>query len=104
MAHPKAYLRWYNKRAVIVDVQAIRVKGELLNHLVIDFEEKMRHISLSTMFEVKYHLGESRSAKEHGCEGFDLVMTRIFEESSEHWLGVYTRGNQRLEVQGHVTW
>ena len=52
--------------------------------------------------EAKLDTSDFATAKTRGCEGFALVLSRARTDSRNEWFGAFQRGEQRLDVIGHL--
>lgn len=60
-------------------------------------------LALSTLVrEAKFDTSDFATAKERGCEGSALHVSRARADSRNEWFGAFTRGEQRLDVSGHL--
>jgi len=52
--------------------------------------------------EAKFDTTDFATAKRRGCEGFTLLVSRTRSDCREGWCGVFQRGDERLDVIGHL--
>lgn len=90
------------KHAVIDDVQSRNIDDKLRENLLDLFESAMKSVSVTLAREATLDMSDFATAKKRNCEGFKLVMARTRGDSSYAWFGAFQRGDQRLEVIGHL--
>lgn len=54
------------------------------------------------MREAKFDTTDFATGKARGCEGFTLIVSRARADSRDGWFGVFQRGDERLDVIGHL--
>lgn len=92
---------WF-KTAVIDDVSSHSIDEALQTNLLDLFEYTMKTVAATLVSEAKFNTYDFATAKERGCEGFALLMSRACADSRNAWFGVFQRGEQRLYVIGHI--
>lgn len=90
------------KKAVIDDVSPRGIDEALQASLLDYFEYAMKSIATTLVREAKFNTSDLATAKERGCEGFTLLMSRARADSRNEWFGAFQRGEQRLDVIGHL--
>jgi hypothetical protein len=90
------------KKAVIDDVLTRSIDDVLEVNLLDLFESAMKTVASTLVREAKFDISELTSAKERGCEGFTLLVSRVRADSRNEWCGEFQRGDQRLDVIGHL--
>ena len=90
------------KHAVIDDVASRNIDASLQGHLLDLFESAMKSVATTLVREAKFDTTDFATAKARGCEGFTLLVSRIRADSSNGWFGAFQRGEQRLDVIGHL--
>ncbi len=90
------------KRAVIDDVTSRNIDAGLQNHLLDLFESAMKSLDTTLVREAKFDISDFATAKTRGCAGFTLLVSRMRTDSRNCWFGAFQRGDQRLEVIGHL--
>ena len=90
------------KQAIIDDVTPNGINEALQDSLLDLFEHIMKKVATAKTREAKFEASDFSTARESGCGGFTLLMKRIFPNSSQEWLGLFQRGEQQLEVIGHL--
>lgn len=89
-------------QAIIDDVNSRNIDDELREDLLDLFESAMKSVAATLVYEAKFETSEFSSAKKRGCEGFKLVLTRVRPDSRYEWFGGFQRGDERLDVIGHL--
>lgn len=90
------------KKAIIDDVTSANIDEGLQFHLLDFFEHAMKSIATTLAREARFNTTDFATAKERGCESFALTVSRGRTDSRTEWFGTFTRGDQRLEVLGHL--
>mgnify|MGYP003604384489 FL=1 len=90
------------KRAVIDDVISHNINVSQQDYLLDLFESAMKAVSTTLVREAKFDTSDFATAKTRGCEGFALVLSRARADSRTEWLGKFQRGEQHLDVIGHL--
>ena len=90
------------KMAVIDEVSFRRIDETLQASLLDLFEYAMKTVATTLVREVKLDASDFATAKERGCEDFALLMSRARADSRNEWFGAFQRGEQRLDVIGHL--
>ncbi|AOE91069.1 hypothetical protein [Ralstonia pseudosolanacearum] len=90
------------KQAVIDDVQSNHVGAALLERLLDLFEYAMRSVAVTLVREAGFHTDDFVTSKATDCDGFTLAIRQIFPGKRDAWAGVFERGDQRLDVIGHL--
>ncbi|MCB2023153.1 MAG: hypothetical protein KDG44_20320 [Burkholderiaceae bacterium] len=90
------------KHAVIDDVNSRNIEAGLQEHLLDLFESAMKSVATTLVCEAKFDTTDFATAKARGCEGFMLLVSRTRADSGDGWFGAFQRGEQRLEVFGHL--
>lgn len=90
------------KKAVIDDVSSRSIDDVLEANLLDLFESAMKTVATTLVREAKFDVSDFASAKERGCEGFALLVSRARADSRNEWFGAFQRGEQRLDVIGHL--
>jgi len=90
------------KRAIIDDVISRNINANLQNHLLDLFESTMKSVATTLVREAKFDTTDFATAKARGCEGFTLLVSRSRADSRDGWFGAFQRGDERLDVIGHL--
>jgi hypothetical protein len=90
------------KHAVIDDVTSRNIDASLQEHLLDLFESAMKSVATTLVREAKFDTTDFATAKVRGCEGFTLLVSRARAESCDGWFGAFQRGDERLDVVGHL--
>lgn len=90
------------KKAVIDDVTAGNIDASLQDNLLDLFESAMKSVSTTLVREAKFDTTDFATAKARGCEGFTLLVSRAHTDSRVSWVGAFQRGNEHLNVVGHL--
>ncbi|WP_414613079.1 hypothetical protein [Stenotrophomonas pavanii] len=90
------------KRAIIDDVTSRNINANLQDYLLDIFESVMKSVSTTLVREAKFDTTDFATAKARGCEGFTLLMSRTHADSRDGWFGAFQRGDERLDVIGHL--
>jgi hypothetical protein len=90
------------KRAIIDDVTSRNINANLQDYLLDLFESAMKSVSTTLVREAKFDTTDFANAKALGCEGFTLLVSRTHAYSRDGWLGAFQRGDERLDVIGHL--
>ncbi len=88
---------------VIDDVQSRNVDAVLQEPLFDLFGYAMRSVAVTLAREASFHTDDVESSRSAGYDGFTLAMRQVFPgRRRDAWVGVFERGEQRLEVLGHL--
>ena len=90
------------KKAVIDDVSPRSIDETLQASLLDLFEYAMKSVATTLVREAKFDTSDFATAKERGCEGFALLVSRARADSRNEWFAAFQRGDQRLDVVGHL--
>jgi len=90
------------KTAVIDDVTSRNIDASLQDHLLDLFESAMKSVASTLAREAKFDTTDFATAKGRGCDGFTLLMSRTRADSRDGWFGAFQRGDERLDVIGHL--
>lgn len=90
------------KKAVIDDVSCRSIDETLQASLLDLFEYAMKAAATTLVREAKFDTSDFATAKERNCEGFALLVSRARVGSRNEWFGAFQRGEQRLDVIGHL--
>lgn len=90
------------KKAFIDDLSSRNVDEVLQASLLDLFEYAMKTVATTLVREAKFDTSDFATSKERGCEGFVLLVSRARAESRNEWFGAFQRGEQRLDVIGHL--
>jgi hypothetical protein len=90
------------KKAVIDDVSARNIDDSLQTNLLDLFEYAMKSVATTLVREARFDTSDFATAKDRGCEGFSLLVSRARADSRNEWRGVFQRTDQRLDVFGHL--
>ncbi|MHA6829422.1 hypothetical protein [Ralstonia pseudosolanacearum] len=67
------------------------------------FRYAMRSVAVTLAREASFHTDDFETSRSAGCDGFTLAMRQVFPgRRRDAWIGVSERGEQRLEVLGHL--
>lgn len=90
------------KKTVIDDVSSLSIDEALEASLLDLFESAMKMVATTLVRDAKFDVNDFASAKERGCEGFSLIVSRTCAHSRNEWTASFKRGEQRLYVMGHL--
>lgn len=90
------------KRAVIDDVTSCNIDTSQQDYLLDLFESAMKSIATTLVREARFDTSDFATAKTRDCEGFALLVSRVRTDSRTGWLGAFQRGEQHLDVIGHL--
>ncbi|MGC5832325.1 hypothetical protein LDP08_17355 [Ralstonia pseudosolanacearum] len=90
------------KKAVIDDVTSRNIDANLQNNLLDLFESAMKSVVTTLVREAKFDTTDFATAKTRGCDGFTLLVSRARADSCEGWFGAFQRGDEYLDVVGHL--
>ncbi len=90
------------KSAIIDDVSSRNIDASLQGHLLDLFESAMKSVATTLVREAKFDTTDFATAKRRGCEGFTLLVSRTRADSRDVWFGAFQRGDERLDVIGHL--
>ncbi|HXF07492.1 MAG TPA: hypothetical protein VNK45_03065 [Candidatus Acidoferrales bacterium] len=90
------------KKAVIDDVSSRNIDASLQANLLDLFESAMKSVAATLVREAKFDTTDFATGKARGCEGFTLIVSRARADSRDGWFGVFQRGDERLDVIGHL--
>ena len=90
------------KKAVIDDVSPRSIDDALQENLLDLFESAMRTVATTLIREAKFDTIDFATARARDCEGFSLLISRARADSRNEWFGAFQRGEQRLDVIGHL--
>jgi hypothetical protein len=90
------------KKAFIDDVSPRSIDETLQASLLDLFEYAMKSVATTLVREAKFDTSDFATAKERGCDGFALLLSRARANSRNEWFGAFQRGDQRLDVVGHL--
>jgi hypothetical protein len=90
------------KKAIIDDVTSRNINASLQNNLLDLFESAMKSVATTLAREAKFDTTDFATAKARGCEGFTLLISRARADSRDAWFGAFQRGDERLDVIGHL--
>ena len=91
-----------SQKAIIDDVSTRCIDETLQMSLLDLFEYAMKSVATTLVREAKFDTSDFATAKVRGCEGFALLVSRARADSRNEWFGVFQRGEQRLDVIGHI--
>jgi hypothetical protein len=101
-AEPHAYHNGAVASAVIDDVFSRNIDAKLQEHLLDLFRSAMVSISTTLAREAKFDTTDFGNAKDLGCDGFKLLLSLARTNSRDFWFGAFQRGDERLDVVGHL--
>lgn len=90
------------KKIIIDDVTSRNIDTKLQEHLLDLFESAVQSVAPTLVREAKFDTTEFATAKARGCQGFTLLVSRARADSSNGWFGAIQRGDERLDVIGHL--
>lgn len=90
------------KHVVIDDVISRNIDATLQDNLLDLFESAMKSVATTIVREAKFDTTDFATAKGRGCEGFKLLVSRTRADSRDGWFGAFQRGDERLDVIGHL--
>jgi hypothetical protein len=101
-AEPHAYHNGAVASAVIDDVASRNVDAKLQEHLLDLFRSATVSVSTTLAREAKFDTTDFVGSKDLGCDGFKLLLSRARTDSRNSWFGAFQRGDERLDVVGHL--
>lgn len=90
------------KNAVIDDVTTRNIDASLQENLLDLFESAMKSVATTLVREARFDTTDFATAKLRGCDGFALLVSRSRADSRDGWFGAFQRGDERLDVIGHL--
>ena len=90
------------KNAIVDDVTSRNIDASLQDHLLDLFETAMKSVATTLVREAKFDTTDFATANARGCEGFTLLLSRACVDSRDGWFGAFQRGDERLDVVGHL--
>ncbi len=90
------------RKAIIDDVNSHNIDASLQDHLLDLFESAMKSVATTLVREAKFDTTDFATAKMRGCEGFTLLLSRPRVDFRAGWIGVFQRGDERLDIIGHL--
>ncbi len=90
------------KRAVIDDVTSRNIDVRQQDYLLDLFESAMKSIATTLVREAKFDTSDFATAKTRDCDSFALLLSRVRTDSRIGWIGAFQRGEQHLDVIGHL--
>jgi hypothetical protein len=90
------------KKAIIDDVVPHNIDAALQDNLLELFESAMKTVATTLVREARFETTDFASAKARGCEGFTVLISRARTDSRADWSGTFQRGDERLDVMGHL--
>ncbi len=90
------------KQAVIEDIISHGIDDAMQSNLLDLFEHAMKSIAITLAREARFDTSDFASAKQHGCGGFYLIVSRLRTEIRESWRGEFSKGDQHLTVIGSL--
>lgn len=90
------------KKAVIDDVIAANVDQRLQANLLELFEYAMKSVAPTLVREARFDTSDFATARQRGCDGFVMLLSLARADSRDGWFGAFQRGDQRLDVVGHL--
>ena len=90
------------KRAVIDDLTSSNIDASQEDYLLDLFESAMKSIATTLVREAKFDTSDFATAKTRHCDGFALHLSRVRTDSRIAWIGAFQRGEQHLDVIGHL--
>lgn len=90
------------KKAVIDDITSANVDDKLQSSLLEFFEYAMKSVAPTLVREARFDTTDFATSRQRGCEGFAMLISRARADSRDSWFGAFQRGDQRLDVVGHL--
>lgn len=90
------------KNAIIDDVTSRNIDAGLQDDLLDLFESAMKSVATTLAREAKFDTTDFATSTARGCEGFTLLISRARTDSRDAWFGAFQRGDERLDVIGHL--
>lgn len=94
------------KKAMIDDVENQSINPAQQDNLLDLFEYAMKSMAVTLVREAKFNTSDFGTAKQKGCEGFDLLMTRVDRPGQpitrDMWRGEFSKQDQKLSVLGSL--
>jgi hypothetical protein len=91
----------FKKAIIINDTTGSDIDARLQENLFDLFKSTMKSLAVTLVREATFDTSDFATAKRRGCEGFELHMKRL-NDTLDAWSGVFRRGNEKLEVRGHM--
>ena len=89
------------KNPIIDDATPHNIDATLQENLLDLFEYAMKSVAVTLVREATFNTSDFGTAKERHCEGFTLRLTRC-ADTRDWWNGTFLRGDECLEVLGHL--
>ena len=90
------------RKAIIDDVTAANIDDKLQSSLLEFFEYAMKSVAPTLVREARFDTTDFATSRQRGCEGFAMLISRARADSRDFWFGALQRGDQRLDVGGHL--
>lgn len=90
------------KRAIIDDAIVRNIDVDLKDKLLDLFEATMKSVATTHVREAKFDTTDFATSNVRDCEGFTLLLSRVHADSRDGWFATFQRGDQRLDVIGHL--
>lgn len=90
------------KSAIIDDVIVRNIDVDLKEKLLDLFESAMKSVATTQVREAKFDTTDFATSKGRDSEGFALLLSRVHADSRDAWFGAFERGDQCLDVIGHL--
>ncbi|WP_439271847.1 hypothetical protein [Pseudochrobactrum sp. HB0163] len=85
-------------KAMIEDIQNDKCTDAELEALVSAFEYSIKRMANTLARKAWYELKDYATSKQHGIEGFTLVIERKKILGQEQWYGIFESGSKNLKV------
>lgn len=90
------------KKSAIEDATSHGIDDTQQSNLLDLFEHAMKSIAVTLAREVQFDTTDFATAKQRGCEGFELILRRLPTDGLPMWQGKFSKGDQRLTVIGSL--
>jgi hypothetical protein len=90
------------RKAIIDDVVPHNIDATLQDNLLGLFESAIKSVATMLVRDARFETTNLASAKMRGCEGFTLLVSSAHTYSRNDWSGTFQRGEERLDVMGHL--
>lgn len=90
------------KKAVIDDVTSQGIEAAQQSHLLDLFESALKSMATTLARQATFNTSDFATAKQRGCEGFQLRLDRVPTEEQTVWSGEFSRGDQRFTAIGSL--
>lgn len=87
-------------KAIIEDVQNEKCTDRELEALLDIFEYTIKRTATTLARKAWFDLNDFTTAKEHGINGFTLMLEKYTQAGAEQWKGTFEKSGKKLKVLG----